>query len=80
MKLHSQGLQPLPEIRAYVAATQAADFEINGRDDADDFVRETVRHFWLPPLAYFLPTILEPERFRVNPIIKCQNATSKRQP
>jgi len=51
VKLHSQGLQPLPEIRAYVAATQAADFEINGRDDADDFVRETVRHFWLPPLA-----------------------------
>ena len=43
VKLHTQGLQTLTDIRAFVAGSQAVDFEIADRRAAYRFVAETLR-------------------------------------
>ncbi len=45
MRLHTQGLQTLQDIRTFVAASQAVDFEITRRDEAYAFVADTLRRF-----------------------------------
>lgn len=45
VKLHTQGLQTFDDIRAFLAGSQAVDFEIDSRDAAYRFVRDTLRCF-----------------------------------
>ncbi|HET7315162.1 MAG TPA: hypothetical protein VFJ08_12490, partial [Salinisphaera sp.] len=45
MRLHTQRLQTIDEIRAFVAASQAADFAITDRDQAHRFISQTLRRF-----------------------------------
>lgn len=45
VQLHTQGLQTIEDIRAFVAGSQAADFEVPDRGDAYRFVTETLRRF-----------------------------------
>lgn len=45
MTLHTQGLQTIDEIRAFVAGSQAADFEIPDRDEVHRFIGQTLRRF-----------------------------------
>lgn len=45
MKLHTQGLQTIDEIRAFVGGSQAVDFEITDRDEANRFIGQTLRRF-----------------------------------
>src|SRR5699024_8219108 len=43
--LHTQGLQTIDEIRAFVAGSQPAAFEITDRDQANRFIGQTLRQF-----------------------------------
>lgn len=45
VQLHTQGLQTIEDIRAFVAGCQTADFEVPDRDAAYRFVAETLRRF-----------------------------------
>ena len=45
VKLHTQGLQTIDDIRAFVAGSQAADFEVVDRADAYGLVNDTLRRF-----------------------------------
>ena len=45
MNLHTQGLQTLEQIRAFLEGSQALDIEIPKREAAYDFIAQTLRHF-----------------------------------
>lgn len=45
VRLHTQGLQTLDDIRAFVAGSQAAEFESIDRQEAYRFISETLRRF-----------------------------------
>lgn len=45
MQLHTQGLQTFDDLRAFVAGSQAADFEALSRAEAYRFISETLRRF-----------------------------------
>jgi hypothetical protein len=48
VKLHTQGLQTIEDVRAFVAGSQVVDFEIPAREDAHRFVAEVLRRFGYP--------------------------------
>lgn len=48
MKLHTQGLQTLDQLQAFIDGSQALDLEIQNRQQAYRFISETLRHFHYP--------------------------------
>lgn len=45
MTLHTQGLQTINEVRAFVDGSQAVDIVINDRNEANRFISQTLRRF-----------------------------------
>ncbi|MDZ7782684.1 MAG: hypothetical protein U5K56_06995 [Halioglobus sp.] len=45
MKLHTQGLQTLDQLQAFIDGSQALDLEIQNRQQSYRFISETLRHF-----------------------------------
>lgn len=45
MKLHTQGLQSFGQIQAFLEGSQALDFELTRRDEAYQFIGQTLRRF-----------------------------------
>lgn len=48
MNLHTQGLQTLDQLQAFIDGSQALDLEIQNRQQAYRFISETLRHFHYP--------------------------------
>lgn len=45
MRLHTQGLQTVGQVRAFVDASQTADFKMTDRNEANRFIGQTLRRF-----------------------------------
>lgn len=45
MELHTQGLQILEQVRAFVEGSQPLDFELTSREEAYEFIARTLRRF-----------------------------------
>ena len=45
VKLHSQRLQTVDEIRAFLSGSTTFDFELHSREEADRWIQDTLRQF-----------------------------------